>query len=481
MKSRLAAIGFATCLVMVAFSCTWRGARSLKPAPKAIEKAKAEAVATPIRHVVVIFQENHSFDDVLGAYCAAVAAGRIHRAGLNRRCDGAKRAITMPGSPALARMPDVVPPIGHDVKSQRAAIDAGKMDGWLQISGCNIGACLSQRPPSQSRNLKSLANAFVLSDRTFEHSTSPSWVGHIEVVAATKDGFFGNNPVYKRGRGVPPRRPGWGCDSNNVAQYETGSSFVPSCVPDRALPASRFPYGGAFGPTPVRYAPTIMNRLGMAGLTWKLFAGGGPISPSLPSPTGYGWTICPAFAQCLYTRQSRGFVSNSQVLDAAKKGTLPSFSVVTPTNAQSQHNGDSWVAGDNWVGQVVSAIENGPNWSSTAIFITWDDCGCFYDHVNPLRYGSDWGVRVPMIIVSPYARAGYTDSRPTTFSGILAFTEHTFGLTPLSSSDASAYDFGNSFNYTQTPLAPVKMVMTAIPLSSQRWIAAHPTNGNDPT
>ena len=476
MKRWLAAFAIVAYLVVVAVSVVSPSVGTAAPAPKVGAQVK-----TPIRHVVVIFQENHSFDDVLGAYCSAVAAGTIHRSGLNRPCDGVKRAITMPGSPALRKMPDVVPNVNHGVEGQRTALDAGKMDGWLKVGGCSRGECLAQRSAAESPNLTALANAFSLGDRTFEHSTSPSWVGHIEIVAATKDGYFGNNPVYKPGRGVPPKGPGWGCDSNNVASYVTATRFVPSCIPDKKLPASRFPYGGAFGPTPVRQVPTIMDRLASAGLTWNLFAGEGPITSTRPSPDGYLWTICPAFAQCLNTPQSKGFVANDGVFTAAKKGTLPSFSVVTPTAAQSQHNGNSWVAGDNWIGQVVSAIELGPDWSSTAIFITWDDCGCFYDHVNPLVYGSDWGVRVPMVIVSPYARAGYTDSTPTTFSGILAFTEHTFGLAPLNPSDSSAYDFRNSFDYSQTRLAIEKMVISSIPMSSRRWIAAHPPNENDPT
>ena len=110
--------------------------------------------------------------------------------------------------------------------------------------------------------------------------------------------------------------------------------------------------------------------------------------------------------------------------------------------------------GDNWIGSVVSAIENGPDWNSTAIFITYDDCGCFYDHVAPPVNG--WGIREPMVIVSPYAKPGYTDTTHTTFSGILAYTEHIFGLSPLGENDAQAYDFHNAFNYSQAPLAPGK-------------------------
>ena len=117
--------------------------------------------------------------------------------------------------------------------------------------------------------------------------------------------------------------------------------------------------------------------------------------------------------------------------------------------------------GDNWIGQVVSAIQSGPDWASTAIFITYDDCGCFYDHVPPPN--SEWGIRVPMVIVSPYARAGYTDSNDATYASMLAFAEGTLGLTPLNNTDATAYNYSNAFDYTQPPLlAPLRPTDTHI-------------------
>jgi len=134
--------------------------------------------------------------------------------------------------------------------------------------------------------------------------------------------------------------------------------------------------------------------------------------------------------------------------------------------------------GDNWIGSVVSAVENGPEWSSTAIFATWDDCGCFYDNVLP---PAGFGIRVPMVIVSPYAIAGYTDSTDASFASLLAFTEHTFGLDPLSSLDAAAYDYSNSFDYGQRPLGPVPMVRTKVPPSELRWLRLHPPPDDDPT
>ncbi|MGA7987637.1 MAG: alkaline phosphatase family protein [Candidatus Dormiibacterota bacterium] len=167
----------------------------------------------------------------------------------------------------------------------------------------------------------------------------------------------------------------------------------------------------------------------------------------------------------------------------AQNGTLPSFSILLPqggdTGATSQHNGTSMAVGDNWIGAAVSAVENGPDWSSTAIFITWDDCGCFYDHVPP-PVSTERG-RVPMIIVSPYAKPGFTDSTNATFASVLAYTEATFGLAPLGPNDAGAYDYSNAFDYQQTPIAPVPMTQQTISPAESQYLAAHPPDPNDPT
>ncbi len=104
------------------------------------------------------------------------------------------------------------------------------------------------------------------------------------------------------------------------------------------------------------------------------------------------------------------------------------------------------------------------------MFITWDDCGCFYDQVSPpvSPDGTQEGPRVPLIIVSPYAKPGCTDTTATTFAGILAYTEHTYGLTSLGVNDAGAYDFSGAFNYAQAPQNPVSMVNRPLPASAKR-------------
>ena len=116
------------------------------------------------------------------------------------------------------------------------------------------------------------------------------------------------------------------------------------------------------------------------------------------------------------------------------------------------------------------------------MFITWDDCGCFYDQVRPGANsdGTAQGPRVPLIIVSPYAKPGHTDTTATTFAGILAYTERTFGLSPLGVNDAAAYPFTNSFDYGQVPLKPVRMVHRPLPASAKH-LQLTPALENDPT
>ena len=424
---------------------------------------RSAAATSPIKHVVVIYQENHSFDNVLGVFCQEVAGGIIGRPGGAQSCDGATTGSLPDGSSIpLSQATDVVPWIGHSVSAQGKAVDGGAMDGFASIGGCASTtnyACYTQYDPSQIPNATALATAFSVSDRTFESYIEPSWAAHMELVAATRDGFQGNNPLPIPG---VKSGPGWGCNSGRVALWRPSDNAalqtVPPCVPDYSLNT------GFARTSPVKWVPTVMDRLDAAGLTWKLYT----VSRGQP---GYGWAICPTFADCLYTPQRYRQVVNTNFFNKAANGTLPNFSVLIPNPLDSQHNGDSMAQVDDWIGRAVEAVESGPDWSSTAIFITWDDCGCFFDHVAP---PSGFGVRVPMIIVSPYARPGFTDSNAASFYSLLAFTEHTFGLPPLNTGDADAYDYSQSFNYSQRPRQPVTMRRESISAAERAYIATHP-------
>jgi phospholipase C len=161
---------------------------------------------------------------------------------------------------------------------------------------------------------------------------------------------------------------------------------------------------------------------------------------------------------------------------------LPNVSFAIPADPDSQHNGFSMQQGENWIDSLVTPLMNGPEWSSTAIFLMWDDCGCFYDHVPPPAHTPQLGIRIPMIIISPYAKSGYTDNSVASMSSPLAYIEHNFNLSPLSSADRGAYDYSNSFDYTQTPLTPLgpaKLSSQAIPQEERNYIRTHPVHDSE--
>ena len=451
-------------------------ATGIATATAAVSPAQPAAPVTPIDHVVVLFLENHSFDNILGYWCDMPGnAGRCPDGGMPSSVTPSNGAVVTPGT-----APDIVPNVKHNVQSQVAAIDNGKMDGWQRIAGCHAAqnyACISGYQPQQVPNLTTFAQDFAISDHTFSVADAPSWAGHMAIAAASQDHFYGNNP-----NNGSFAYPGWGCDSGFLTPWRAPDGTVenvPSCVPDPSLDPVKYPYEGAFAPTPVRYIPTIMDRLHAAGLSWKIYG-----APKNEKGNGV-WDICPTFAECLDTSQDKNLVPDAQFLADASAGTLPAFSVVTPGGPDflnAGHNGMSMAKCDNWIGQLVNAVEQSPDWSSTAVFLTFDDFGGFYDQVRPPVEpdGTQEGPRLPMIIISPFARPGYTDTTATTFAGILAYTEHNFGLKALGVNDAGAYDFANAFNYAQRPLKPVPVVARRLPAPAKS-VRLTPALERDPT
>ena len=158
------------------------------------------ATPTPITHVVIFYQENHTFDDVLGAFCNTTKPAR---------CDGAISGQVATGQTVpLAPGPDIVPTVTHASKSQVTAINGGKMNGFSKLSGCAAPtySCYLTYKKAREPNVWALASKFAVSDRTFEMNPVPTWGAHVELVTSLLDGFQGDNPT-----GVTAH--GWGCDS----------------------------------------------------------------------------------------------------------------------------------------------------------------------------------------------------------------------------------------------------------------------------
>jgi phospholipase C len=416
--------------------------------------------ATPIQHVVILFQENHSFDNVLGWLCVQ-----------DDRCDGAITGKTSDGQVIpLPTAPDFIPRMAHGSGSQITALNDYQMNGWNLLHGCTEQRdykCYQQfhtpEPgnPGSIPNLSALARNFVISDRTFQSGFNASWVAHLSLVASLNDGFTGAQPHRVKDN---PKGEGWGCDSYWDALWQDpsgGAPFdVPACVPDQAG-------NGPYRESPVPWVPTIMDRMDAAGQPWLIY--GAPT----PFDGYYSQTICPTFYECSgpTSQQRNKVVITDRFVTDAKNGALPNLSIVIPRFEDSQHNLHSMLQGDNFIAQAVGAVMNGPDWDSTAIFITYDDCGCFYDHAVP---PVGLGLRTPMVIVSPWAKKGFTDSNTASYNSILAFTEHAFGLNPLSSIDAAAYDYSMSFDYTQRPLPPIRLKQHRVSAAVLKLIANAP-------
>jgi phospholipase C len=146
---------------------------------------------------------------------------------------------------------------------------------------------------------------------------------------------------------------------------------------------------------------------------------------------------------------------SSAVLDDIDRDSLADVSFVTPSGLESDHSGRNNGTGPSWIASIVNAIgSNSLYWDNTAIIVTWDDWGGWYDHVPPKVFNSyELGFRVPMIVISPYAKPNYVSHVPYEFGSILKFIEETFGLASLNTTDKRATDLSDCFNFTGSPRA----------------------------
>jgi phospholipase C len=137
---------------------------------------------------------------------------------------------------------------------------------------------------------------------------------------------------------------------------------------------------------------------------------------------------------------------------------LPQVSYVIPPHIFNEHpwsanEPTSMCAGENWTIRYLDALMRGPDWRHTAVFITWDDFGGFYDHVKPPRVDDlGLGPRVPLLVISPWVKSGVVDHTTYEFSSLLAFMERLWGLPPLAARDRRANDMFDAFDFSQRPV-----------------------------
>jgi len=375
----------------------------------------AQALAqSPIRHIIFIVKENRSFDHMFGTFPGADGA-------TSGKC-GSK---TVP----LGHAHNMTPNLNHEWAPARIAIDKGKMDGFCNIS--NNNAPYIQYQQSDLPNYWTYAQNFVLSDETFSSMLGASFGNHLYLAAATNTGFI-SNPHHTHP--IRPDNSSWGCDAS------------PDVVAPRVLTPPHFVFV-----YPCIDTTTLTDLLDGAGRSWHYYAGE-------QGTSGYIYSILDEVPHIRFGPEWITNVSPPEnfATDVLQNHTLADFTWITPRAPLSDHPPQSLCDGENWSVQIINAVMQSEFWNSTVIFLTWDDWGGYYDHVAPpnLDYFG-LGMRVPMIVISPYVRAKTVIHTQYEFASVLKFAEKTFGLPPLTKRDAQANDMMDAFNFSQNPLNPL--------------------------
>jgi len=385
------------------------------PIPPGLEK---------INHFVFIMQENRSFDHYFGTYPGV---------------EGIPPGVCLPdpaGGACVALYHDTndVNRGGpHNWANALGSMDGGKMDGFLTESFKNFNPTSNCQPPNPNcspgsdprdvmgwhdsreiSNYWSYANQYVMQDRMFESITSYSLPAHLYMLAAQSGGYIG-----------------------------TGQ------------------------PEPQTYTFVEITELLTSGkIDWKYYVAAGT-SPGAAegdvedqAADKYSlWNPLPAFPAVWNDPNQKNRLQDAgNFFTDAQNGALPQVSWVIPSGPLSEHPPNAVSGGMNWVTSVINAVMQSPNWKDTAIFLCWDDWGGFYDHVTPPKvdqYGL--GIRVPGIVISPYARQNYVDHKTYSFESWLKIVEERFGVTPMTARDNHADDMYDSFDFTQNPRAPLTL------------------------
>jgi phospholipase C len=395
------------------------------PAQALASLATRPKASGKIQHVVIIFQENRSFDNLFQGFPGADT--RSYGYGQT----GAKIALRPVG---LETTWDIDHSSGAffqacDGRGSFPGTDC-RMDGFGgEETGCtqqsSLAYCSNIQyafvPHAESKPYFDLAKQYVLADRTFTSNfDASSFVSHQYIIRA------------QASSAVDYPYSVWGCDG--------GSDDTVATVTHQRQYGARIQ--ACFD------TPTLGDELDQAGRSWRFYTGA-------LDGDGNLWSAYQAVRHIRYGPDWKKDVVDPQTRFFAdvRRRVLPDVSWVTPTCGNSDHAGCGGNGGPDWVASLVNAIGKSPYWDSTAIFVMWDDYGGWYDHVPPPKLDYDGlGMRVPLLVISPYAKKGYVSHVQYEHGSILRFVEDQFGLPRLAASDARANSpETDCFDFSQAP------------------------------
>lgn len=394
------------------------GAPSSAPFAGDIQPRSPLAGSGKIQHVVFIVQENRSFDNLFQGYPGAdtVPSGK--------NSHGQTIAL-QPVSLARQYI------IDHSLNAFIAACDgAGKLPGTkCRNDGFDKEASFDGPnnpqyvyvPHSESKPYFDMAHEWVLADRMFQSHLDESFVSHQYVIAAQAQSS------------VDLPSGDWGCDGGS-------SDTVYTVTKKRAL-----------GPlqTACFDYKTLGDELDAAGLTWRFY------SSNIHDFGDYVWSGYQAVRHIRFGPDWKKDVITPQkrFLKDVASGTLANMTWITPMCPESDHVNCGGGYGPSWVSALVNAVGKSKFWNTTAIFVMWDDWGGLYDHVPPVHLDYDGtGFRVPLLVISPYAKQNYVSHVQYETGSVLRFVEDLYGLAQLAAADARANSPApDCFNFNQAP------------------------------
>jgi len=427
-----------------------------------------------INHIVVIALENWSFDSLYAEFTGAEGLAGATAAPPQIDATGTPYATlpqteshlpaTLPNAPFPL---DAYVPVDQDTSTdltnnfyeEQRQIHGGRMDQFVLYDtaarGLSMGYYHTADLPLAAEGAK-----YTLCDHFFHGVFGGSLHSHIFMISAGVAQFPDAPASIKRAvldaQGMPmPDASGKPQDGPLTPDGHVVGTLFPAATPHPpTTPAEQL--------VPPQTMPTIGDRLTAAGLDWGWYSQGWNriLSTSLPD----GSTTDPT---TLFQYNHQPFVyfdgygdgqpgrahlrDEDDFVAAARAGTMPAVAFIKPDGVDNEHpNYTGVVQGDAHVRGLIETIRNGPSWSDTAIVVTYDENGGFWDHVAPPA-GDAWGpgTRVPTMVISPLARKGYIDRTVYDTASILALIEHRFALQPLGTRDQAAADMTAAFDFTQ--------------------------------
>jgi phospholipase C len=428
-------------------------------------QASAAAVVStsPIERVVIIFQENRTPDNLFQDQNLIAAGADIWPPSHGWNKEGS--FIT-----PLPEDLDTTYDLGHTHKDFVNMYDGGSMDGADKVTvRCNPGQTNCSPPNPQFyyttqtdvQPYFQMAEAYTFGDRMFQTNQGPSFPAHQFIISGTSaptapgdqysDWFAAENPS---GGGIQFPGQDTGC---TAPTGESVQLIDPSGMESKA-------YNNGF---PCYDHPTLTDLLNSNSIAWRYYApSAGSIwtAPNaiqhmcVPNSAGTECTGTDWVERVVLQSGSNDVHTPTALLADISAGRLANVTWVIPSGQASDHALENDGSGPAWVTQIVNAIGNSPYWANTAIIITWDDWGGWYDHVAPPidpKYGYyEYGFRVPLIVMSPYTKAGYISHVTHDFGSILKFIEGNFSLPLVGEdyADARSDDLSDCFNFSQPPL-----------------------------